>query len=75
MTERSGSELTRQFLLNSHSRGSLNEVLGEDDLVEFAEEAEFGVDGDEESLHEEEPFYKQWEGRDLTRKYYLQSYD
>lgn len=27
------SELTRRYLLNSHSRGSLEEVASEDDLI------------------------------------------
>ncbi|ANS73185.1 hypothetical protein AWM70_00120 [Paenibacillus yonginensis] len=69
--ERSGEELTRAMLLNSQSRGSLEEVAGEDDSVEWK-----GLSG-EQTLDpgEEAPFYAQWEGRDLTRQMYLQSYD
>lgn len=66
--ERSGSEMTRAFLLNSHSRGSLEEVAGEDDILGFS--AEGGQDEEDEPA-----FYYNWEGRDLTRKMYLQSYD
>ncbi|GGA52128.1 hypothetical protein [Paenibacillus physcomitrellae] len=69
--ERSGEEMTRAMLLNSQSRGSLEEVAGEDDPVEWTSLT--GVNAADTG--EEEPFYAQWEGRDLTRQMYLQSYD
>ncbi|WP_138496431.1 hypothetical protein [Paenibacillus pinistramenti] len=70
--ERSGEEETRAMLLNSQSRGSLHEVAGEDDRVELG-----GLTGSAAGDGEGEnaPFYYSWEGRDLTRKMYLQSYD
>lgn len=66
------SELTRRYLLNSNSRGSLEEVASEDDSVEFGEEEDY--------LSDSEPmgndrFMKQWDGRDTTHAYFRQSYE
>lgn len=71
--ERSGAELTRAMLLNSHSRGSLQEVAGDDDPVETPGLAEAGQQ--QEQADENAAVYSQWEGRDLTRQLFLESYD
>lgn len=41
------SELTRRYLLNSHSRGSLEEVAAEEDAVEFRNVEELELDSTE----------------------------
>lgn len=69
--ERSGQELTRALLLNSHSRGSLQEVAGDDDPVETLGQAGVESQDDEENA----AVYSHWEGRDLTRQMFLESYD
>lgn len=53
------SELTRRCLLNSHSRGSLEEVAGEDDIVG----ASYGSSDGEN------------EGPDATRLFMMQAYE
>ncbi len=56
------SELTRRYLLNSHSRGSLEEVVSEEEAVDSA--------SGEGNL-----FMNQWEGTEQTRMYFNQSYE
>lgn len=56
------SELTRRYLLNSHSRGNLEEVFGEEEMMESAlgEDLSAMQDGSDENL---------------TWKYFAQSYE
>ncbi|MEF2967805.1 hypothetical protein V3851_18405 [Paenibacillus sp. M1] len=70
--EKYESDLTRRFLLNSHSRGSLDEVVGEDDMVEFASEALF-VGEENDSVDQQ--FIKEWDGKEITWRYFNQSYE
>ncbi|MNW51261.1 hypothetical protein D3C74_287430 [compost metagenome] len=51
------SELTRRYLLNSHSRGSLEEVIPDEEGMEAAPEL-FGMESDQEAT------------RDFLRMYY-----
>ncbi|RCX15329.1 hypothetical protein DFP94_11512 [Fontibacillus phaseoli] len=66
------SELTRRYLLNSHSRGGLEEVVGEEETME-------SITGDELSAGPSQPedylFMNQWEGNELTKSYFSQSYE
>ncbi|MDQ0091359.1 hypothetical protein J2T12_004796 [Paenibacillus anaericanus] len=66
------SELTRRYLLNSHSRGSLEEVVSEEDSLEFEDEAGHPSGTVQWSNSQ---FMKQWEGRETTQSYFLESYD
>lgn len=65
------SETTRKFLLNSNSRGSLNEVVREDEELELA--AEEGVE--EEMGLENRHFFSKWDGREETHAYFRHSYE
>jgi hypothetical protein len=50
-------ELTRRYLLNSHSRGSLEEVVSEDEQLELVDDRESSAQPSEDitpSLFEEE---------------------
>lgn len=67
------SELTRKYLLNSHSRGSLEEVTAIEAEVEFA---------DQELLIHNSPWLignnqeaGSKEGQELTQRYFRQYYD
>lgn len=53
------SELTRRFLLNSHSRGSLEEVASEDDVIGMR------YDSNESEMDHD----------DMTRFYLRQAYE
>lgn len=66
------SELTRRYLLNSHSRGSLEEVVSEDDSLEFGDEEEFQAGKEPWSNHQ---FMQQWAGRGTTQSFVLESYE
>ena len=63
------SELTRRYLLNSQSRGSLEEVVGEDESLDLVVDAQTaGQEG------KGDDFSDRWEGKDETRDFFLQSY-
>ncbi|GJM83913.1 hypothetical protein [uncultured Paenibacillus sp.] len=68
------SELTRRYLLNSNSRGSLEEVVTND-----AAEDGGVLCGDDEACDEghmgNHQFMKEWEGRVTTHAYFRQSYE
>lgn len=53
------SELTRRYLLNSHSRGSLEELVPLDDSLEFGDEEELRSGTEPWSNHQ---FMQQWDG-------------
>lgn len=69
------SELTRRYLLNSNSRGSLEEVVSN----EVRQEEEGPLCGDEDCTEDEHlgnhQFMKQWEGRSKTHAFFRQSYE
>jgi len=65
-------ELTRRYLLNSHSRGSLEEVVSEDEQLEL-------VDGRESSVHASEDitpslFEEEQVGKEKIAHYLRQYY-
>jgi|GEM_PF-6522026 len=64
------SELTRRYLLNSQSRGSLEEVVGEDESLNLDQDARTA--GQDEKGGDN--FSDQWEGKDQTHDFFLQSY-
>lgn len=71
------SELTRGYLLNSNSRGSLEEVTTNE-----AETQEYNMlCGDDEDCGEGEDhmgnhrFMREWEGRVQTHAYFRRSYE
>ncbi|WP_334077721.1 hypothetical protein [Paenibacillus sanfengchensis] len=64
------SELTRRYLLNSQSRGSLEEVVGEDENLDL----EMGAQTTGQETMQEGRFSDQWEGKEETRNFFLQSY-
>lgn len=66
------SELTRRFLLNSHSRGSLEEVVSDEEAVDSGSEDGMSMDA---SRPEDNLFTNQWEGTEQTRMYFIQSYE
>lgn len=66
------SELTRRFLLNSHSRGSLEEVVSEEEAVDSVNDEGMSMDA---GRPEDNLFTNQWEGTEQTRMYFIQSYE
>ncbi|MGG1612680.1 hypothetical protein [Paenibacillus sp. FSL K6-2441] len=68
------SELTRRYLLNSNSRGSLEEVVTNE-----SDEESGMLCGDDEVCDEGDlgnhRFMKEWEGRVTTHAYFRQSYE
>jgi hypothetical protein len=66
------SELTRRYLLNSHSRGSLEEVVSEVDSLEFGDEEELQSGAEPWSNQQ---FMQEWDGRDTTQSFFLKSYE
>ncbi|GAA0409897.1 hypothetical protein [Paenibacillus motobuensis] len=65
------AELTRRYLLNSHSRGSLEEVVSEDEQLELADGREQAIQISEDippTLFEEEQSGKE------KIAYYLRQY-
>ncbi|MGG6313021.1 hypothetical protein [Paenibacillus macerans] len=69
------SELTRRYLLNSNSRGSLEEVVSN----ETPADDNYLLCGDDEDCGEgdmgNQQFMRQWEGRVTTHAYFRQSYE
>ncbi|GIP60566.1 hypothetical protein QNH46_04690 [Paenibacillus woosongensis] len=68
------SELTRKYLLNSQSRGSLEEVTEIDAEEEFAAQ-EQPLQDDEPWLAGDIPGGGSSEGQELTQNYFRQYYD
>ncbi|AWB43403.1 hypothetical protein DCC85_03645 [Paenibacillus sp. CAA11] len=68
------SELTRKMLLNSNSRGSLEEVADEDTAIEFGADEEF-MGERPVNLLENEHFLGQWEGKEETHAFFRHSYE
>ena len=66
------SELTRRYLLNSHSRGGLEEVVPLDDSLEYGDEEEFQTRNEPWSNHQ---FMQQWDGKGTTQSFFLKSYE
>ncbi|WP_410771501.1 hypothetical protein [Fontibacillus sp. BL9] len=66
------SELTRRYLLNSHSRGSLEEVVSEEEMMDSGSGEEMSADPGRPGDY---LFMNQWEGNELTRSYFNQSYE
>ncbi|MBP2000874.1 hypothetical protein J2Z69_001905 [Paenibacillus shirakamiensis] len=65
------SELTRRYLLNSHSREGLDEVVQDHEDVEFGSEDE--IEGSNESMENE--VFLNGEGQKKTRDLYRESYE